>query len=66
MADNKFRILKNGGVNAVLQAMKNWMEDENIQLNALKLLCNLMESGKNIIMVVMVIILIIVIMIKII
>ncbi|XP_060604392.1 uncharacterized protein LOC132757202, partial [Ruditapes philippinarum] len=42
--DNKFRILKNGGVHAVLQAMTNNREDEPLQLNALKLLCNLIES----------------------
>ncbi|XP_053408727.1 uncharacterized protein LOC123559383 isoform X2 [Mercenaria mercenaria] len=46
-ADNKFRILKNGGVHAVLQSMANNRDDENLQLNALKLLCNLIESDKG-------------------
>ena len=43
--DNKFRILKNGGVHAALKAMTSFRDDEAINLNALKLLCNLQESG---------------------
>ena len=45
VSDNKFRILKNGGVHAVLNAMTNFMDAESLQLNALKVLCNLVESG---------------------
>ncbi|KAL4229590.1 hypothetical protein ACF0H5_012628 [Mactra antiquata] len=45
--DNKYRILKNGGVHAVLVAMTTFREDEQIQLNALKVLCNLIESDKG-------------------
>lgn len=47
VADNKFRILKNGAVHAVLQSMMNNRDDETLQLNALKLLCNLVESDKG-------------------
>ncbi|XP_052258678.1 uncharacterized protein LOC127863298 isoform X2 [Dreissena polymorpha] len=46
-ADNKFRILKNGGVHAALHAMKKFKDDESINLNALKLFCNLIESDKG-------------------
>lgn len=44
-SDNKFRILKNGGVHAVLVAMSAFPEDEGVNLNALKVLSNLLESG---------------------
>ncbi|XP_052807121.1 uncharacterized protein LOC128236279 [Mya arenaria] len=47
VADNKFRILKNGGVHAALRAMAAFKEDKTITLNALKLLCNLQESDKG-------------------
>ena len=46
MSDNKFRILKNGAVAAILNAMKNFSNDEQLLLNGLKALCNLLESGK--------------------
>ena len=45
VSDNKYRILKNGGVHAILQAMTTFIDDEYLQLNGLKLLCNIVESG---------------------
>ena len=47
MPDNKFRILKNGGVAAILAAMRTYKTEEQLQANGLKALCNLLESGKN-------------------
>ena len=46
VSDNKFRILKNGAIAAVLNAMKSFSNDEHLQANGLKTLCNLLESGK--------------------
>lgn len=48
VADNKFRILKNGAIAAVLNAMRTFSNDEHLQANGLKTLCNLLESGKSI------------------
>ena len=45
-SDNKFRILKNGGVHAVLVAMSGFPDEESVNINALKVLSNLLESGK--------------------
>lgn len=48
-SDNKFRILKNGGVHAVLVAMSAFPDEQSVNLNALKVLSNLLESGMTLI-----------------
>ena len=46
--DNKFRILKNGGVAAILAAMRTYKTEEQLQANGLKALCNLLESRRTV------------------
>ena len=46
VADNKFRILKNGAIAAILNSMRLFSSDEQLQVNGLKALCNLLESGE--------------------